>query len=806
MVSGARVWAIPRDQLEDLAALAGGDQPRPLEWDLGVNEDLTLQALELLPHSGDGLRTDPRGRVQLPCSDRDAPHCVVARTPGHAGVLTEARPVDGPFVLQVLADRSLHAQLIDHQGRPCPGVPVQLVLESAGGRLESLGRATTDQGGDLRFHHLDAVVPRHQRSALCLVPVLPIAPAVVHPLSLEADRPPWVQIRLPPTSRIEIDLLDTRGHRYLPENARPLRLHLELRGHGGGVLSKLTGYLEAGPLTLPYVGLGQLLALDARSDPRGFLIDGVRIQAPEKAGATLRSRLEIDAHVPVVVCRVLGPDGRALRDAEVELGIWYFGSLRHTQGPRVTSKTDAEGRARFELFAWSGMYLEAGEAWLSTGTKEQALAAFLDLGKKPWRGVRDFGDQRLSPGQGRGEELEEEEEEEEAEPPRAAQGYVAASGRAVDEAGNPVAGAVVRATVGGSHGTRHRTTTDAEGRFEIHVDQPVWQVQLDPIYTPTMRSGRCGCTGGGLTRHTAVLYRQWRLEWNIDLPPSFDASLLSIAVTGRKPDGERDELWLRVPQDGFVTATANCLDDAHLQLRLRGDGLLFERRGLQTRAATDGTIRVLRMPRLDLRGELRRVSITVVDPQGHGVPRVAAGMLNGRASSTGEDWETQSGRLRFWTRQAEFSLLVRAPGWRTQVFEGLRGDERIQLSPPIQVQLRARPTGLSIPAPYRLAARIKLEQAADPRHKAGYVPDDKRRLIRFGASGLATLQVGSPGRYLLEYYVCRHGPNDRLYPAYDKTRFYVRPGSPAGQRFELAPDAAKIKSALEVLPFYLAPR
>ena len=805
----------PSGGLPSLGALWVMGELSP-KWTSGLSLQKDSGAWALTACHGASRESDAHGVVALPYARPDVPLVVVAAKDGLWGVLEEIDPGGGPLDLILTCNRSLQVRVLSAGGQPCPGTLVYLGGETSWGRFQAFASGHADAEGKVTFDHLEQVVPVERRRALSLCAMIPSSPTVLRAVPYPVEVRACADLVLPPTTRVVIHLVDSHGQPYDPAARRPLSLHVDLADASAHVqLRSANRGVFANPLILPHAGVGEQITIRGASRPYGFLIEGVQFRTPSEPGKTIQVELKVDDDVPILTGRVLLPGGEPLRKTPAKCSVRYWGSMRHSAGPSAVVDTDAGGRFEFPLFAWSGRYLPVSMAWVSATVQGRIYSAELVLGEQAWRGRKEFGDIALKPYEpaqqpGQGEPGLDDP------PDRDAAGHhVIATGRAVDINGKPVAGAIVVGRLSDQIvGARFRGVTGADGRFEIKSATPITnRIEIESVHTATMRSTGHTVIGGGLHDATFILYEQWRLLWNIELPPGIDGSLFTLVVSGKQMDAASKQLkeerqWVRVSPDGKVSTLLDCMAEADLRLSLNGhEGLLFERKNIVTRSSTANQVLTVRLPDLDLRELLRHVRFNFSDADGRPVHHVIAGMIDSKgACLDGRNWETRTGQLQFWTTRPTFGLVIQAPGHATTAFAGLRGGEQLRLRAAIPIVIEAIPRDYTIPGLYRLAARMVLKRAANPQVQPYYTREEERPLIRFDAKGRASWTVGAPGEYELKWYLTPHGPDGNPAEVYQDTTIRVTAQREPRQKIRSVPNTRLLKEAVERMPFYMAPK
>jgi hypothetical protein len=318
-------------------------------------DGLDLEALSA--RLGTSFVADEEGLVRVPRSK--AGGMLTAEVEGLFG-LAEFGPGMGESETLVLRpDRSLAVRVVDARGTPAAGVPVALRL-SAGDRVETLLRATTEADGCARLAHLqeaidggeEGTVPAEVGSVAVALALLLPAP-VSHVLRPGPFPMGPIELVLPPTGSLEILLQDAEG-RLLATDAR---VTLELVPDGPKDADEEWGrkYLPGADSLILLARNGQVLV------ERVGLALGFKIQVtpyeefrptealahgPGRADELAVVRVPVLERVPVLSATLLAPDGAPLSRRQVSANLWMEAGSRG--GGRFREvETDEVGR--FEL-------------------------------------------------------------------------------------------------------------------------------------------------------------------------------------------------------------------------------------------------------------------------------------------------------------------------------------------------------------------------------------------------------------------------------------------------------------------------
>jgi len=422
--------------------------------------------------------TDQLGRASVP---RPRAHGVVAVESGSLlGLVVvtwydlEARDV------QLWRDGAATVEVRDAEGRPAEGVPVALrSLVEASGR--DLLIAATDASGRAHLPHAQFLRNRARAGSKkplrwTLVPNL--CGGSIEGFRWDEELPEGpVRLQLPATAEVELHVLEADGSpargevpvalvavpRQLSEDYGREDVEKRMRGAllrprpADTVAGYVVGTARDGRASFPYVAPGCELVYSAQRHGASALVSG-RSPGPEKVGERKTFELRLGVRHTTVVARLETADGRPFADRQLLVeqferaptgGFHHVpisGSVGPLNGERTMllcgPRTDARGEFRVELdltVRYGGAPVLAVQAGIETPGH---VACVIPLAHAPKSGLHDVGIARL------------------------ARAPLIAGGRFVDQGQRPLAGCLILLDEIKAP-WRHRTVTDAEGRFEL---------------------------------------------------------------------------------------------------------------------------------------------------------------------------------------------------------------------------------------------------------------------------------------------------------------------------------------------------
>lgn len=775
-VAGAEVLWIAREPHDS-----------PGEWERRSD----LGRLEALMRAEGGhTLTDEHGNASIRVEGRCEFAASVESAWGQAGM-----PVWNPVTerdevsIVVYPDAALAVRVVDPRGRPRAGVPVALRRSSGTFRSDELV-AITDTLGEASLLHARAFIEREiarYQGSKVQPPVwsaalgLCLAGALEHPIETSAWPSEAIVLTLPETGALEVEVVDSRGQRVQLEQPVALCPAQELPGPGAPWATKLANSVPVGVETTTQrdglavfddVGLGLDVGVLARrngaSATRRFDFRG-----PTDPGETRCVRLVMDAEHPTLVGKLQHPSGEAFANESFDVELHVAPSPDRRRYVNVLPSEFLGGDVGVLITGANGEFVldldtrdpeDAGDRLLVFTHHRNApdsASVRLDVTALMRPGIHDLGAVSV---------------------PSAP---VLATGRVVDDAGQPVAGArLVLMRARNEH--RYWTSSRADGRFELRGATPYDEFELD-VDMEHHGNGWMPGVVPGTTGLEILLPRIAELEGRV-LGPRREV-LTELTV----------QLEMSEAQAGGVTRTFSCPVNADGSFEHRGlvpgvyEARVHEGNPAHPIHAQSG-IRVVV-------GELARVSIAVpvatrtlrwriVDPRGE---PVAKGLYVLRPSSTIaplDIWEAhpldleefEGGLVEVTSPAPAFDLAVYVEGHGLGRFLELDADAELSLEPAIVLRLHVAAD--LAPEDDDLSWHVTLRPRPYPARFHRLFALDIWSSA-FDASGRATLLAPASGEFELAWMLRKRSPGGHAgFGARHSTEITVQDGA-LEQAFEL---------------------
>lgn len=380
---------------------------------------------------------------------------VILLLPALATLSAAQVPASPPSVRFVLREAS---------GAPLPRTECFLVAHLPGQAPRSSSQWTDDEGE--RDWPLDdeelALLARGARFEL----VVPLPIGSETRCAYDPRRRQRAELRLPPSGKLDLVLCDEHGQPLEAGVAFHLRSGEHERGTGEPLQSPERGFLveaQHGRVRTPPVALGQRFRIaislyDASRPESEHLCEG-----PREAEQILACRLHAAPRLPRLDLKLCDPSGEAIADTACE----YRFEGASIGVPRSPARTDPRGELR--------ILLASADSPRGKAAPPARGGARLELWAPPmnprWQARLELAPERIARGGDLGAI-------------RAQEIEVGVRGVVVDHADRPLPERAValaeepaeRATY--ASWQRLRTTTDAEGRFELRVPSEIARVRL----------------------------------------------------------------------------------------------------------------------------------------------------------------------------------------------------------------------------------------------------------------------------------------------------------------------------------------
>lgn len=515
-------------------AATGAPLPSASAWWMGLAEhhrwlesDFVARGLDVEAAwraHGAALALDEQAETELPPELVDGVRVAALEARGADAAAFDAqlfaRERTDLLVLALVPQRRVDVYVIDAAGAPVAGVPVG-IADLAWSDAEAL-IVRTDAGGRARFTGITHWLRRAAQPAM-LGLVAPLDPV---PFVRELPEQP-VTLRLAAHGRLRVHARADLAAGALAPDARPNLSAAPAKDVSTGVLPAGLRVVdwegELGPLQagVPLVLAAELAHWQSRQ---------LRLE-PLAPGEVRDVEVVFGAPQPLVVARVLGPDGAPRANARFELRLADRSGMS-TGGAAAPLATDGAGR-----LALTDAELNGDDAWtfvLATPDGRESTSAPIP---HPLGGYRDLGDLVL----------------------RAAP--LIAAGMVVDALGAPVEDAELAVWIesrvpGWPAETQIRARSDASGRFELRGELAAEPASITAL--SERRRARLSRADGlrrGATGLTLVLDEPCRLYGRVELPEGWPREFLHVRIAPASGRAEPVELAIG-PDGSFQTELA----------------------------------------------------------------------------------------------------------------------------------------------------------------------------------------------------------------------------------------------------------
>jgi hypothetical protein len=684
------------------------------------------------------LRADRLGHVEVP---EHAQGFVIVAAAGELwGCASFEGLRAGPARVALARDVDLRVRIVDAQGAGVAGLPVALRERRGGSCYDRLLARTDGAEGIAVLRHAGYFLRTLQdQGGEFLVAVQELLdPPLERNLSAGALPEDPIRFVLEPSGSCRVTLVDSSGE--------PV----------GGALDARLQFADApaaearhsrigGALVFEHVALGRALLVEARREGSAVLLEA-RAAGPRHAGERVEMRLVLEPGVAVLRGRALDGAGAPLCEREL---------CAHLGTAEQRVWTSAEGRFALPTEIAAGLCASEDLVLQLPG---QSLAR-VRLPVELLAGSNELGDCVLR-------ELP-----------------LLAAGQVVDQAGQPIAGALVRAREGAAE-----TLTNAAGGFEIRGELASEEWSLRAEFE--------GLVGSPLSvRPPArdlrlVLGPGAALEGRVLLDPSLQQSLV-LLVAAREGDTARDATTVLAPDGQFMLGD---LAPGRYSLRVvyaADASELAALAGLEVRAGAP--TRDARLAPLDLRARERLLELELVD--GRGLP-IAHGRAYSRPSGEADArWsfaEPDGSRLRILCDGRPLDVTIAAEGYLCSELDHVAGSRRVTLQRAAQLRLELA-GGLLLPEP-PLYLGVEL-RPLDAGRSCGFV---ESRQAFFGPDGVLSCSSAHAGALRAQIVVQRRGPGTgQLVHAIEPLpRILQVSESSAPQLFSIRIDPAALAAAI----------
>ena len=733
--------------------------------------DMTKMQTAMFGLFGKRFVTDADGIANVPSMKQLA--AVVATNGSEIG-FGRPRGEQNLIEITLVPERPIHVLVVGPKGRPARGVPVTLVP-----RPDALWRATskikTDRKGratialgEMRAMPFDKIYV-----AVLGVTRKPVAHEIdKRKLTSDPDNP--IKLTLPEFGRLHVQLLSAEG-KSLPIDGATATIVGSSRRPSFQRFEADSVAKGSATFTVVETGLQLLVGcvFDGQARPQRVHTSGPDRHMGSKVititGVTAPSRL---------TCRVLGLDGKPVVDEE--LGVTFVTS-KSRRGSN--ERTDAEGR----------LSLVIPDSYVDDVTTRMIIVRRFLRGRRPGQYL---GARELEIGKAKNKSLGDVQLA--AEP-------LLVSGRVVDEADKPIAGATVRfpgafPMSGGYGGSREffvvETKSDSSGRFELRAvgtaPGPL-SLHVSAKGGKLLRGATCD---RGTEGHRVVMGRTQSILGRIlGLRGATRSSDLKVYA---QLAGDATMLFPRLSDNGDFEITGCIAGNYSISFQLKRPKVPFLTID-NIRVEAGKPCRDPRLANIDLSDHVRVLEIKVVDPDGKPAEATVRQFhVRGPDSYGGWGSSTRNG-VRYVVVPKDggnISVQPEKDEFRSQRFPLLKKDIVVTLSPGQLVRVKIGklpPVPDSVPLVFRASRN-------QPGAGGGWGRHDRDSTMRVAKDGSAEFYAEGPGRYRLKL-MAAIGFGTQLHPIGDGVEVLVDVGKASANgktpQTEVTLDDAQ-REALEV--------
>jgi hypothetical protein len=302
-----------------------------------------------------------------------------------------------------------------------------------------------------------------------------------------------------------------------------------------------------------------------------------------------------------------------------------------------------------------------------------------------------------------------------------------------------------RATVRGKNRMRTRdyhTRTDAYGQFEVRGPLPTGTIGL-AFRKPRHAKAALANVRPGTSGIRVTMPRLAGLKGEVIVPEGLLPEWVALRARRRQ---DRMAFLTRTGSNGTFQNDRLLSGHYDIDVHVAGTGEpVLRLEGVRLRGGE--TARDPRLERIDLRGRVRPLTITVVDPDRRPLPSAFC-ILLARGFDLDRIPVDAAGRTRLWTGAAGLDLEVRAPGHAWKCLHGVTTDRTVRLERGLGVRLLYSGTG-QLPENAVVLAHVVLEEEAENHSISSRWPDAEVAVLSH-PSDRKTLHVPLPGRYTVQ--------------------------------------------------------
>lgn len=613
--------------------------------------------------------------------------------------------------IEVKPYHSLAIEVVDELGKPAQGVRVAL-MEGIHGEWWAPWSGITGSDGRVELVKLEDQ-PDEAKSTLALGPCFSMATPAQVEFTLDDVPASPLRFALEPTGSIEVLLCNAQG-RVLDLDAT---IQLKLMGSELSAAASRVGSHDAparaGRAVFERIGLG--LELEASARIKGQRFGNREFAGPATAGEQIRVGLPFQESCTLVRGRALDEHGEPLQGKQVSGELVNFAGTPHPG--RFSASTDETGRFTGEFVPMLKVFgpLSLRLSLAGPGLACRTAVAEVDLAANSPR--LELGDVVFLP-------LE-----------------VFVRGMVLDESGAPVyyarieaKDAVTRRDLSHSSG-EWSVYSDSLGRFAIAGTSRPAEIELTAFSYGHLRPPPIRVPAG--SDNVLITFpRCGRLEGRARLPEGFEWGALDFDFE-YVGESRVTPTWENYADGYFLMPAAT---PGTLAVRLsHADVLLWERDDVEIRLGE-----TTQLGEIDLRDRLFVMTLDIVDASGQPVRRGTLGWSAGEDEDSFEQLAIpSSGPVRFLSARNPVNVRIRASGFRSERFDGVRSGDRLVLRDGIAVQVSLPPRLPVVDPP--LSLRLYWNAAGEGEY-AG---------IPVGSDGRAQLRLPGPGSFELSW-VIRH--------------------------------------------------
>lgn len=653
----------PLPQADVLVIDTGTADMRLLKSTMATESDFEQVFLEL----GTLYHTNARAQVRIPTPIGQP--FLAGRTAQHFDFVINLGEHLEEYTLPLHPLELLPVMVVDGKGRVVEGAPVSLRVRNDF-RVTNLMAVHSDADGIAKLRLFDLLKREIKGDDTFVALQLLASEPVERAIDLDDLPEEMPVLTIPDVGQVEVQLLDEDGS---PERKTYMvRLELleldadgkEAEGVGAWDHPRKSLVVNAreGSALFPLVAFDQMLrisAVSADGERRGTL----DARGPIAGGQTAVFQLTPILIRPILVGQLLDADGRPA------LGRHLMATIRQTSTRNNSSRvhrstTDAEGRFRILLeedYKTNAVRTLNIKAEADQHNPESAVV--VDISRPFAPGEHDLGSLTFG------------------ETPVLVQGIV------LDAEKEPVSNAQVRLQQSYEKDGQQRwqglwelnQRSDGQGRFTVRgiVDPGDYRVVVvhDDHITAHVEVPL------GTTDFEVQLGKAMTLQGRFLLDPEVDPAALRLVVTRLDEEGEKDGWPDQVNLEADGSFTLDGMEQGTVNLLLRFEFLeetLFQRDGV----AVESKDTTVSLGEFDLRGQLKIITLTVVDPQGQTVENV---VLRSTGSYFTRPLKEQPARMV--TRDGSLNFLVSAAGYRKVQVADIRSDREIRLTAGIPVRI-----------------------------------------------------------------------------------------------------------------------